>query len=168
MVVMFVIHYRYMLGKLNAEQIDELLRTQLVGRIGCHADGDTYVVPISYAYDGRYVYCHTEEGKKTAMMRKNPKVCFQVDEMKDMANWKSVITQGVFEELSDHSQITHAMQSLLDRYLPVVSSITTHLGKDWPFRPDDLSEIDGVVFRIEIREKSGRFESGAASPAMPG
>jgi uncharacterized protein len=157
-----------MLGTLNHLQTEDLLKSQLVGRIGCHAGGETYVVPISYAYDGKYIYCHTQEGKKTAMMRKNPQVCFQVDEMKDMANWKSVIVQGSFEELKNKADISHAMRTLLHRYLPVVSSATTHLGKLWPFQPDDISEIDGVVFRIEVKEKTGRFESGAESPAMAG
>jgi nitroimidazol reductase NimA-like FMN-containing flavoprotein (pyridoxamine 5'-phosphate oxidase superfamily) len=72
-----------MLGNLQAHQIEDVLKNQLVGRIGCSLNGETYIVPISYAYDGDYIYCHTSEGKKTAIMRNNPKVCFQVDEMKD-------------------------------------------------------------------------------------
>ena len=83
-----------MLGILSPSKIEEVLKTQLVGRIGGSWNGETYIIPISYAYDGNYIYCHTTEGKKTAIMRKNARVCFQVDEMKDMANWKSVIVQG--------------------------------------------------------------------------
>lgn len=157
-----------MLGFLQPQQIDEVLKKELIGRIACHADGETYVVPISYGYDGQYIYCHTHEGKKTAMMRKNPAICFQVDGMKNMANWKSVIIQGTFEELKDKERRITAMQTLFRRYLPVISSITTHLGEHWPFEPDDIDDIDGVVFRIAIREKSGRFETSEASPSIPG
>ncbi len=39
-----------MFGELNPEEIEQLLSAQLVGRIGCHADGTTYVVPVSYGY----------------------------------------------------------------------------------------------------------------------
>jgi nitroimidazol reductase NimA-like FMN-containing flavoprotein (pyridoxamine 5'-phosphate oxidase superfamily) len=157
-----------MLGTLDRQQEEDLLKTQTVGRIACYADGETYVVPISYAYDGTYIYCHTHEGKKSTMMRKNPKVCFEVDEMKDMANWKSVIVQGMFEELKDHHERNMAMQTLLNRYLPIISSVTTHLGEHWPFHPDDTAEIKGLVFRIAVKEKSGRFESSQQSPSFAG
>lgn len=157
-----------MLGKLQPEQIEELLKTQIVGRIGCSADGETYVVPISYAYDGAYIYCHTHEGKKSAIMRKNPSVCFEVEEMKDMANWKSVIVQGTFEELKEKKDRNAAMQTLLNRYLPLISSVTTHLGEHWPFHPDDATEIKGIMFRIVVKQKSGRFESNQQSPHIPG
>jgi hypothetical protein len=36
-----------MFGRLNLEEIDELLHQQIIGRIGCHSDGVTYIVPIS-------------------------------------------------------------------------------------------------------------------------
>ena len=157
-----------MLGNLSDTQIQTVLHTQMVGRIGCHADGLTYVVPISYAYDGAYIYCHTKEGKKISLMRKNTRVCFQVDEMKDMANWKSVLLQGTFEELKKKEEINHAMHNLINRYLPIISSVTTHLGNLWPFQNDDYSDMEGIVFRIRITEQSGRFESGTASPAMAG
>ena len=48
-----------MLGELDAEQIEELLRAEVLGRIGCHADGRTYVVPVTFAYDGECVYGHS-------------------------------------------------------------------------------------------------------------
>src|SRR4051794_27195849 len=113
-----------MLGSLQHREIEEVLTSQLVGRIGCHSNGETYVVPISYAYDGNYIYCHTEEGKKITIMRQNPRICFQVEEMKNMANWKTVIVQGEFEELKGRQERNAAMQTLLSRYLPVISSIT--------------------------------------------
>ena len=157
-----------MLGTLNTQQIEEVLQHQIVGRIGCHANGETYVVPISYAYDGNYIYCHTHEGKKTGILRKNPKVCFEVDELNDMSNWRSVVVQGEFEEIKDRRARNEAMQTLLRRYLPIMSSVTTHLGAHWPFEPDDTTEIDGLVFRIAVKEKSGRFETNQQSPIICG
>ena len=79
-----------MLGTLKPGDVEDFLNTQVVGRIATHADGETYIVPISYAYDGQYIYCHTNEGKKVSMMRKNPKVCFEVDELKNM-DWDNKI-----------------------------------------------------------------------------
>ena len=150
------------------QEIEELLKTQFVGRIGCSLEGETYVVPISYAYDGNYIYCHTNEGKKIKMMRKNPKVCFEVDNMIDMGNWQSVIAQGMFEELKRKKERSDAMEVLLNRYFPIISSITTHLGDHWPFHPENVAEIKGIVFRIAVQQKTGRFELNEESPAMQG
>jgi len=50
------------------------------------------------------------------------------------------------------------LRILLHRHLPLSSSITAHLGKAWPFSEFDLEEITGVVFRIAITKKIGRFE----------
>ena len=88
--------------------------------------------------------------------------------MKDMANWSSVIIQGEYEELKEKEEIGKAMHILLGRYLPIISSVTTHLGQFWPFQVEDPSEVEGIIFRIRIIEQTGRFESTIESPAMPG
>ncbi len=80
-----------MFGKLSTNQIEELLKNQFIGRIGCHANDMTYVVPISYVYDGTYIYGNTEERMKITIMRKNPKVCFEIGDTKDLVNWQSVL-----------------------------------------------------------------------------
>lgn len=147
-----------MFGTLDSAQIEEVLSKNVVGRIGCHADGKTYVVPISYAYDGKCVYAHTYEGLKLSMMRKNPDVCFQVDQMEDMANWRSVITWGTFEELTKEKERNDGLKKLIERVVPAVASKTVRLGAQWPFPTRDYASINGIVLRICLHEKSGRFE----------
>lgn len=156
----------YMIGILNEAQIETLLATQLIGRIGCYANGSSYIVPISFAYDGESVYAHTHEGQKTAMMRTNPEVCFEVDDVRDTANWQSVIAWGRYEELSEPREREHALRVLMNRELPLSSSSTTHLGQHWPFSSGDLDKIKGVVFRIRLQTMTGRFETNAEEPAF--
>ena len=152
-----------MIAKLNPEQIDSLLSEEVIGRIAC-ADGDfVYIVPVSYAYDGRAIYVHSLEGQKLDIMRKHPNVCFEADNIQDLSNWKSVIVQGTFKELSGE-QRSKALEFLLNRPLPLSSSATTHLGNSWPFYYDELKEVGGVVFEIEVKEKTGRYETSSASP----
>lgn len=152
-----------MLGKLKPEETEQLLANNFIARIGCHADGTTYIVPISYAYDGKYAYMHSMEGMKLNIMRRNPRVCFEVDELKDMANWKSVIAWGDFEELHDPAERAEALKKLVNRMLPIVTSETMHLTPNWPFPDEDPTNIKGVVFRILLTDKSGRFESNASN-----
>ena len=147
-----------MLGKLTSPEIEKLLRREVVGRLGCSDGKLVYVVPISYHYDGEYVYCHTHEGQKIDIMRKHPVICFEVDRMQNMANWQSVIAHGRFEELTDLALRSQALQKLHERILPVISSETTHLSPDWPFTPAELNKIQGVTFRLRLEEKTGRFE----------
>lgn len=152
-----------MIGELAPPQIEELLQNELIGRIGCHHNGTTYIVPVSYAYDGTYVYVHTYEGMKIEIMRHNPAVCFQVDHLHDMGNWQSVIAWGTYEELPEGDARNEAVQVLLRRRLPLVSSVTTHLGANWPFSSEIDTKVDGIVFRIALHEKTGRFESTSYS-----
>jgi nitroimidazol reductase NimA-like FMN-containing flavoprotein (pyridoxamine 5'-phosphate oxidase superfamily) len=84
--------------ELSREQIDELLREQFVGRIGCTGDGEVYVVPIIYAYDGEAFYVASVEGRKVQAMRAQPRVCFEVDRY-EAGSWRSAIAYGRYEEL---------------------------------------------------------------------
>ena len=141
-----------MLGELTSKEIDELLRSEAIGRIGSYAFGQTYVVPITYAYDGDSVYGHSREGLKLRMMRSNPSVCFEVDRMIDLSDWQSVIALGTFSELAEH-EAELAMELLHRRLAPLVASETS--------LPDSRLHSSGMpysVFRILLRERSGRFE----------
>jgi uncharacterized protein len=147
-----------MFGNLDQTGIDEVISSNIVGRIGCHADGKTYVVPISYVYDGECIYAHTSGGLKIDMMRRNPEVCFQVDSMEDMADWRSVIAWGTFEELTKADERNKGLQKLIGRSLPKIASETVKLSPEWPFPTRKYDQIPGIVFRICLHEKTGRFE----------
>jgi uncharacterized protein len=145
-----------MLGELNDGQIEMVLHQGTIGRIGCHADGRTYVVPVTYAYDGEAVYAHSAEGVKLQIMRKNPQVCFEVEDVDDLASWRSVIAQGEFEEL-DGAAAEAAMELLILRLTPLTTGQTNTPA--FGFRGDgpDL-ERRPRVFRIRLKERTGRFE----------
>ena len=141
-----------MFDTLNNKQITDVLSNNVVGRLGCAAGTKIYVVPISYAYDGDYIYARTFELMKLTMMRKNPNVCFQVDKMESMADWESIIIWGTFEELTDAKEREKGLKILLSRILPNVSSNMVNLTPEWPFPTNDFNRIDGIVFRIHIKE----------------
>lgn len=149
-----------MLGKLTAGEVETLLNEEYIGRIGCHAGGRTYVVPVTYAYDGAAIYAHSADGLKLRMMRANPEVCFEVDHMDDMTNWRSVICWGRFEELMG-DQAKKGMAMLISRLLPVIASETVRLSGSMGVDEAHLADVRGrtaVVFRIVLSERTGRFE----------
>lgn len=147
-----------MFKDLNRKQIEKVISENLIGRLGCHADDEIYVVPISYASDGKYIYFRSFEGLKLSMMRKNPKVCLQIDTIKDLANWDSVIVWGTFEELTNEKDRNLALDKLMSRDLPEIASEMVKFSTEWPFPTSDYNHVEGVVYRILITKKSGRKE----------
>lgn len=144
-----------MIGELTNDQIDHVLASQMVGRIGCHLEGRTYVVPVAFAFDGQYIYAHSRNGLKISMMRTNRRVCFEVDVIEDMGNWRSVIVQGEYEELKTTALQLMAFKLLSDRLTPVR---TSQAARPSAKTPPGEKKMRPVFFRISILEKSGRYE----------
>jgi len=129
------------------EQIEELFRTAIVGRIACcaHGTGDDarpYLVPLAFGYDGAALYAHTGPGRKLRLMRANPLVTVEVDEAEAPDRWRSAVAEGVFEELAEPA----ARQRALRLLYPAPASVP------------DLGAMT-TVFRIRLTAKSGRYET---------
>lgn len=152
-----------MIGQLTTEQVEDVLRSNILGRIGCRDGDKIYVVPITYLYDGRAIIGHSLEGMKIRLMRKYPQICFEVDEVKSFSNWRSVVAWGEYQELTTERDRYQAMKLFVDRMIHLKISETA--------RPPELNEIrmhprsagqmKPVVFRILLTEKTGRFENKA-------
>ena len=94
------------------------------------------------------------------MMRSNPRVCFEVDHVDDLANWSSVIAYGGYQELAGE-RAKAAMQLLLSRLTPLLASESATppqgllLGQA---HRADLAGPTAVLYRLVLDEKSGRYE----------
>ncbi|WP_454803965.1 pyridoxamine 5'-phosphate oxidase family protein [Mucilaginibacter phyllosphaerae] len=150
-----------MLGKLSDTQIEKLLQEQVTGRIACQADGEVYLVPINYVYRDGCIYGHSGEGKKIRMMRKNPSVCFEVDDIRSVFQWQSVIAKGTYEEITDAEEKQQAMQGIIHRIMPLVTSPQGHPSHGITEKDSDVgTTVELIVYRIKLAEISGRFEQG--------
>lgn len=127
---------------LGEEEIEELLRTALVGRLACcRHDGDRpYLVPLAYGYDGESVYAISGPGRKLSIMREQPNVAFEVDEATAEDRWRSVIAEGVFEEITEPEARVRAIRIVA------------------PVNGVDSVSPDAIVYRIRLSNKTGRFE----------
>jgi nitroimidazol reductase NimA-like FMN-containing flavoprotein (pyridoxamine 5'-phosphate oxidase superfamily) len=133
--------------ELLPDEIGEFLRTQRIARLGCHADGVTYVVPLIYAYDDGAVVAVTTEGRKTAMLRRNPRVCVEIDDYDTdgKGSWRSVIAQGTYEELAGE-EIEPALTLMRERFARTAGRAA---------EPRSLAP-GVVVLRIRLDEVTGR------------
>jgi nitroimidazol reductase NimA-like FMN-containing flavoprotein (pyridoxamine 5'-phosphate oxidase superfamily) len=147
-----------MLGELNEIQIRNVLASQVLGRVACTDGKQPYIVPVTYVYDGVYIYGQTNEGEKLKILRKNPKLCFETDIMTDMTNWQCVLVFGEFEELAKE-EAEKARAILFGRVFSLMTSTTLHKHEHEATNPeDDSNRIRTVMYRIKINKLSGRFE----------
>ena len=147
-----------MLGKLNDAEIDNLLLSQSVGRIGYTNGKKPLITPVTYVYDGKKIIGQTKEGMKMDIIRKNPQVCFEVDVMSNMDNWKSVLVSGVFRELSGE-KADKARDYLFSHVLTLMTCSAVHKHQhETACKVEDNNRIKPIMYQIEIKEKTGRFE----------
>lgn len=148
-----------MLGELNEQQIENLLKQQVTGRIACADDRIPYIVPVNYVYDGKKVICHSGPGKKIQMMRKNPVVCFQVDDVVNVFHWQSVVAWGRFEQITEMTEKEQAMQALTKRIMAFSTNDTNHPSHGLTEKEEDVgTKTDLILFKIVLIKKTGRFE----------
>jgi nitroimidazol reductase NimA-like FMN-containing flavoprotein (pyridoxamine 5'-phosphate oxidase superfamily) len=149
-----------MLRELNNTQIEALLKDQLIGRIGCHSAETMYVVPVNYVYDGTDIYCHSVKGMKIDMMRENPQICFEVDNIKDVTNWQSVIAWGKFEEITEMGEKQEVLQKLTDRITPFIMDDSVTREHGFVEEESDVGTIvELIIYKIIVSKKTGRFEN---------
>lgn len=120
------------------------------GHLGCTRDNHPYVVPMHYAYDGQDIYFFTTEGTKTEIIAANHEVCFQVEEITDSSNWRSVMVIGEAQRLNKPDEMEHAMQLITERNQTLTPALNkTDIGA-W----QRLSNI--AIYRVQTSAAYGR------------
>jgi nitroimidazol reductase NimA-like FMN-containing flavoprotein (pyridoxamine 5'-phosphate oxidase superfamily) len=149
-----------MQGELNSDQINNLLTSQLIGRLACSDGLYPYIIPMAYTYDGNYIFGQTNEGKKLDIIRKNPNIAFQVDSYIDIFNWQSVIIYGQFEEIVDDKD-EYAKELILRKIMPLLTGRSIHHHEhatEDSIMLDENQSSKTIIFKILINQKTGRFE----------
>ena len=137
----------------DENQIRAILDTAKVLRLGLAVNNEPYVVPMNYGYtmeEGKLVlYLHSAmRGKKLDMIRKNPKVFFELacdmipfeSELPCQSglSYSSVMGKGIARIVDDVEEKKQAMTILMK----------TQTGKDFTFE-DRLVSIVAVI-RIDV------------------
>lgn len=129
---------------LDAEGIEKLFSTSLVGRIACAAPGVNggrpTIVPLAYGYDGEAAYAVGPVGQKIRIMRQQPLISFEVDTAEAEDRWQSAVAEGEYEELATPQDREAGLHVIFgDRERP------------------DIPETH-IVYRLRFTAKTGRFE----------
>lgn len=147
-----------MTGELSILEMENLLHSQLIGRLACIQNDEPYIVPMAFAYEGNQILGQTSPGLKLSILRQHPKVCFEVDQMIDLRNWKSVIMFGTFREIQE-IEMNPSRQWLFDRIFPLSTPASLH-GYGHSVNSDlvDDARVKPVLFAIDVYRMTGRFE----------
>jgi nitroimidazol reductase NimA-like FMN-containing flavoprotein (pyridoxamine 5'-phosphate oxidase superfamily) len=108
-------------------QVEDLLRSALVGRIGTIWQGGPYVVPVCFAYDESKIFFHSARvGRKMECLRANSEVCFEVDEWQRLVpahhgcavtvHYRSVLAYGRYEEVTEEGERLRALELISHKY----------------------------------------------------
>lgn len=143
--------------------IIKLLQACPVGRLGTIAhDGYPMVKPLNFVYHAGAIYFHTaREGEKIDDIRRDSRVCFEVDLpialVKSKGSpcsaeylYQSAIVKGRAHIVEDPSERAVALKHLMRKYQPE--------GGYGEF-PEEKLKITGVV-RIDIEEMMGKEDLG--------
>ncbi|HSZ24792.1 MAG TPA: pyridoxamine 5'-phosphate oxidase family protein [Cytophagaceae bacterium] len=142
---------------LEGNEIEEILSNQYIGRLACCLNNKPYIVPITYCYDKstKSIIGYSGTGLKITILKKNPNVCFEVEDIHTINDWNSVIVDGVYEELkgADARNAVHTFVNHIRQLLHKNSSGTTFL-KD--ISHTEISNETNIIYRINIISKTGR------------
>jgi nitroimidazol reductase NimA-like FMN-containing flavoprotein (pyridoxamine 5'-phosphate oxidase superfamily) len=143
--------------------IEALLRSCPVGRLGTvTADGSPMVKPLNFVlHDGRIYFHSAREGEKIDDIRRDSRVCFEVDQPIALVQssgspcraeylYRSVIIRGRAQVVDDREERLTALRALMEKYQPD--------GGYGAFLEEKLA-ITAVV-RIETDEMTGKEDLG--------
>jgi len=136
--------------------IHEIVSGCEVCRLGLAVEGEPYVVPISFGFNGESVFFHTSRhGKKIDMMTANPRVCVQfernvelVTDDDDACAWtfhfESVIGFGSVTELVDEKDKVVGLNRIMKHFSD----------RDWTFEGPHLASTR--VWRVDLDVLTGK------------
>jgi len=136
-------------------EIEAVLTRAKVCRLAMVDGMQPYMVPLCFGYWENSLYLHSAaDGRKIDLLRKNPRVCFEVDEVgairtaEAACNWSmtyaSVIGWGTAVFLVDSEDIRRALEIICRHYGAQESAFTA----------TSLKRI--VVLRIDIQTITGK------------
>jgi nitroimidazol reductase NimA-like FMN-containing flavoprotein (pyridoxamine 5'-phosphate oxidase superfamily) len=148
----FRLQLNKMIEELNEEVSQKFLEKHSIGRLGCILEtGEPYVVPVAYIFEEGDVYVHSLPGQKISALRKNPKVCLQINEIsEDGFEWKSVIAFGEFEEIKDKDKKTSVLFEFYEKF-PQFTPVEAKFDAE-----TSIKKV--IVFRININRLTGVTE----------
>jgi nitroimidazol reductase NimA-like FMN-containing flavoprotein (pyridoxamine 5'-phosphate oxidase superfamily) len=127
------------------------------GRIAFAFHDRVDIQPIHYVFSEGLLFGRTAEGAKLVTLEHNRWLAFEVDEIRSMFDWESVVVHGRFERLEPEG--TKAERAAAQEAIEALRALVPAT-----FTTEDPVAFRTVLFQIHILEMSGRAASSSATP----
>jgi nitroimidazol reductase NimA-like FMN-containing flavoprotein (pyridoxamine 5'-phosphate oxidase superfamily) len=139
----------------DTQEIEQMINSSPVCRIGLCDGNQPYVVPVCFGYEAGRIYIHSyPAGKKMEILRKNPRVCIEIDSGIEPVpaespcnrgmKYRSIIALGTCRFLSADAEKKHALKVILEHYGAIKEDIP------------DFSPAGVAVISIDIETITGK------------
>ena len=137
------------------DAIEKVIKSANVCRIGLLDGDEPYIVPVCFGYERNAIYFHGAlEGKKTELIKRNKKVCFEIDTDVEMVasekpckwtvKYRSVTGTGRAFILENDGEKARALKLIMGKYS----------GREYDFTK---SQVDSVlVVKITVESMAGK------------
>ena len=142
---------------LSRDECETLLSRHHVGRLAFSFRDRVDIQPIHYVYSDGLLFGRTSEGAKIVTLEHNRWLAFEVDEIRGLFDWESVVVQGRFERLE--AERTKSAREAAER---AVSRLRTLVPDT--FANDDPASFRTVLFQVHVLEMTGRAASPSPTP----
>jgi nitroimidazol reductase NimA-like FMN-containing flavoprotein (pyridoxamine 5'-phosphate oxidase superfamily) len=134
---------------LSPAECQALLSAHHVGRLAYAYKQRVDIEPLHYVADGEWLYLRTSHGTKVAMLEHQPWVALEVDVIRGMFDWESVVVHGSVQVLdpTDGPDAEARWQHAVDTFRRIVPEAFA-LGDPTPRR--------GVMLRVHMSHVEGR------------
>jgi nitroimidazol reductase NimA-like FMN-containing flavoprotein (pyridoxamine 5'-phosphate oxidase superfamily) len=134
---------------LTLEDCWALLQRNHVGRIAFLGHGMVDIEPVHYVANDAWVFVRSADGAKLEAFSHHPYIAFEVDEVDDLFDWRSVVAHGTVYLMSEPRGATE--RATFARAVRALRSlIPTALGDD------DPTPARTTVYGIHVDRITGR------------
>ena len=104
------------LPKMGEDEIEELLKEQVLCRIAFRGDKYPYIAPFQYVYiDGTLYFHFTDYGKKKRLLEKDDRVCVEIEKYRDdLSDYSFVALRGRLKVVTDSRERKNALTRMAE------------------------------------------------------
>lgn len=134
---------------LDFHEIEGMLQSHTYGRLAFAFRDRVDIEPIHFVYEDGWLFCRTGPGTKLTQLSHHPWVAFEIDEVRNLFVWRSVVVKGtVYFVQPNGSPLT---EEIWDRSLAALRRLVPEA-----MGGDDPTPGRNVIFRVHIDEMHGR------------
>jgi nitroimidazol reductase NimA-like FMN-containing flavoprotein (pyridoxamine 5'-phosphate oxidase superfamily) len=139
----------------DQKEIEAIIEKATVCRVAFSENDVPYIVPVNFGHEDDRLYFHSApEGRKTEIIKKNNRVCFEMDVDQEVVksatpcdwemNYRSVIGFGKAFLVDDLEEKRRALNIIVDHYS----------GNPYEYPENALRDV--AIVKIEIESMTGK------------